>query len=325
MTIIQEVSEQIKGKGIKIVYPEGSDARILRAAVRHAQDGIIHPILLGHRDEVEALAEKEGVSLEGVEFIDIASYEKLGEMKEALLERRKGKIDEEKADKLLKDRNYFGTMLVYMGLADGLVSGADGSTGDTIRPALQIIKTKPGSKLVSGCFIMISPDEKTRLLFSDAAVNINPTSEQLADIANQTADTAALFGVAPNVALLSFSTYGSASSPEQEKVAEAAKIAKETYPELNVDGELQFDAAWDQVVAKKKAPGSKVAGQARVFIFPDLQAGNIGYKLVQRLGHYTALGPLLQGMAKPVNDLSRGCSEQDAYDIGIITAFQTLS
>lgn len=325
MSIVQEATKAIRGKNIRIVYPEGTDARILRAAVRHAKDGIIHPILLGTRDEVEKLAKEEGVSLDGVDFIDYQHYDRYDEMLAKLLERRKGKIDETKAHKMLKDRNYFGTMLVYMGEADGLVSGADGPTGDTIRPALQIIKTKPDAKLVSGCFIMISPDEKERLLFADSAVNISPSEEQLADIAYQTAQTAEIFKIEPNVAMLSFSTYGSASSPEQEKMANATKIAKKNYPNLNVDGEMQLDAAWNEVVAKKKAPGSPVAGKARVFIFPDLQSGNIGYKIAQRLGNYTALGPLLQGMARPVNDLSRGCSEQDAYEIGIITAYQAMS
>ncbi len=324
MSIIQEITEEIKGKGIRVVYPEGTDARILRAAARHAQDGIIHPILLGPKEEVESLAKEEQVSLDGLELIDYFHYEKMDEMVAALVERRKGKVDEAKARHLLQDRNYFGTMLVYQGLADGMVSGADGPTGDTIRPGLQIIKTKPDAKLVSGCFIMISPDEKTRLLFADSAVNIAPSEEELADIAFQTAQTAEVFHIEPNVAMLSFSTLGSAHSPEQEKIAKATQIAKENYPNLNVDGELQLDAAIDPVVAKKKAPNSKVAGKARVFIFPDIQSGNIGYKIAQRLGKYTALGPLLQGMARPVNDLSRGCSEQDAYEIGIITAFQTL-
>ncbi|WP_071706038.1 phosphate acetyltransferase [Murdochiella vaginalis] len=324
MTIVQEAAQAIKGKNIRIVYPEGTDARILHAAVRHAKDGIIHPILLGRRERVEELAKQEGVSLEGLEFIDYLNYDHYDEMLAQLLERRKGKIDETKAHSMLKDRNYFGTMLVYMGKADGLVSGADGPTGDTIRPALQIIKTKPDAKLVSGCFIMISPDEKERLLFADSAVNISPSEEELADIAYQTAQTAKLFNIEPNVAMLSFSTYGSASSPEQERMANATAVAKKKYPDLNVDGEMQLDAAWNETVAKKKAPGSTVAGKARVFIFPDLQSGNIGYKIAQRLGNYTALGPLLQGMARPVNDLSRGCSEQDAYEIGIITAFQAM-
>ncbi|MDD7593571.1 MAG: phosphate acetyltransferase [Peptoniphilaceae bacterium] len=324
MSIISEVTEKIRGKNIRIVYPEGTDARILRAAVRHAHDGLIHPIVLGQKDKVEALAKEEGLSLEGLDLLDLDNLEDYDEMFEALLERRKGKIDETKAEKLLRDRNYVGTMLVYMGKADGMVSGADGPTGDTIRPGLQIIKTKKDAKLVSGCFLMISPDDKERLVFADSAVNISPNEEELADIAYQTAQTAKLFGIEPNVAMLSFSTYGSASSPEQEKVARATQIAKEKFPDLNVDGEMQLDAAWDETVAKKKAPGSTVAGKARVFIFPDIQSGNIGYKIAQRLGKYTALGPLLQGMAHPVNDLSRGCSEQDAYEIGLITAFQTL-
>lgn len=324
MRIMDMIKNKVKGKGIRIVYPEGRDHRILKAALRHIKDGYIEPIVLGIRSEVEKTAKEEGLDLEGLNIIYESEYDDIDNMIQALVKRRKGKIDETRARELLRNRNYFATMMVYQDKADGMVSGADGPTGDTIRPALQIIKTAPDAKLVSGCFIMISPNDKERLVFADSAVNISPTAEQLADIANQTAKTAEIFDVEPIVAMLSFSTYGSASSPEQEKMEEATRIAKEEYPDLNVDGELQFDAAIDPVVAKKKASASDVAGRARVFIFPDIQSGNIGYKIAQRLGDYTALGPLLQGMAKPVNDLSRGCSEDDAYNLGLITAFQAL-
>lgn len=324
MSIIGTLTDRLIGKDIRMVFPEGNERRILNAAVRHQQDGIIIPIVLGNRQELEKLADDEKISLQGLEIIDPENYDGFEKMVDAFVERRKGKATKEQAEEILKDRNYFGTMLIYMGLADGMISGADGTTAETIRPALQVIKTKPDSKLVSGCFIMISPDGRERLMFADSAVNINPDSSQLADIAYETANTAKDFNIDPVVAMLSFSTFGSASSPEQEKVAEAAKIAKERYPELKVDGELQFDAAINPVVAKKKAPESDIAGKARVFIFPDIQSGNIGYKIAQRLGHYIALGPILQGMARPVNDLSRGCSEEDAYQMAIVTAYQAM-
>lgn len=323
MGIVESCADEVKGKNIRIVYPEGTDPRILKAGLRHQRDGIIHPILLGNPEEIQKVANEEGLIVkDDIEIIDPANFDEYDEMKAAFLERRKGKVTEDQAVELLKDINYFGVMLIYMGKADGMVSGAVGSTASTIRPGLQIIKTAPDSKTVSGCFIMISPEDTERFIFADSAVNINPDESALADIAAETAKTAEFFGVEPNVAMLSFSTKGSASSPEQEKMANATKIAHERYPDLHVDGELQFDAAVNPTVAKKKAPGSEIAGHAKVFIFPDIQSGNIGYKIAQRLGNYTALGPILQGMARPVNDLSRGCSEQDAYEMGILTAFQ---
>ena len=236
--------------------------------------------------------------------------------------RRNGKVTEEQAKKLLLDENYFGTMLVHMGLADGLVSGAVHSTGDTVRPALQIIKTKPGVSRTSGAFIMIRGTE--RFLFADCAININPGAQELAEIAVESAKTAEMFEIQPNVALMSFSTKGSAASPEVDKVVEATRIAKELAPQYNIDGELQFDAAFSEVVAKQKAPGSTVAGQAKVFIFPEIQSGNIGYKIAQRFGGFEAVGPILQGLNKPISDLSRGCNEEDVYKTAIITANQTL-
>lgn len=324
MGLIDEMAQAIKGKKIRIVYPEGNDERILKAAVRHSKDGLIVPILLGNPEEIRVLAKEFELDLGDLQIIDPAHYDDFEAMVARFVERRKGKATEEQAREKLKDRNYFGTMLVYMDRADGLVSGAVGTTAQTILPGLQIIKMGPESKMVSGCFVMISPDDTRRYIFADSAVNFNPKAEEIADIAAETCRTARSFGIDPRAALLSFSTKGSASSPEQEKMANATRIAKERYPQLMIDGELQFDAAIDPVVAARKAPGSDVAGQATVFIFPDLQAGNISYKVAQRLGNYTALGPILQGMARPVNDLSRGCSEEDAYQMGIVTAFQAL-
>lgn len=325
MDIIESIVEKIRGKNCTIVYPEGLDPRTLGAAIKHQEMGIIHPIVLGNPEEIANKAKELGKDIGELEIIDPNNYENYENMVQAFVERRKGKATLEQAREMLRDRNYFGTMLVYLGLADGMVSGADGPTGDTIRPGLQIIKTRPGANMVSGCMVLIPADEtKDRLIFADTAVTIQPTAEQLAEIANETAKTALTFDVEPKVALLSFSTKGSAHSPEQEKVAQAAAIAKEKYPELAVDGELQFDAAYVPEVAKIKAPDSEIAGHARIFVFPDLQAGNIGYKLAQRLGGYTALGPILQGMAKPVNDLSRGCNEREAYELALITAMQAV-
>lgn len=319
MGVMEMLIDKIRGKNLTIVYPEATDKRILGAAIRHHKDGYLKPILLGHKEDVREAAEAYGWSVDGIEIINPRNYNRIDEMVDLFVERRKGKVNEDEARRILRDRNYFGTMLVYMGLADGMVSGAVGTTGDTIRPGLQIIKTKPGINTVSGAMVMIGPGDE-RFIFADTAVTIQPTPEQLADIAAVTAETAKLYDVNPVVALLSFSTMGSAKSPEQEKVAEAARIAKEKYPNLRVDGEMQFDAALIPSVGARKAPQSRVAGHARVFVFPDIQSGNIGYKIAERLGGFEALGPILQGMAKPINDLSRGCSEEDAYKLGIITA-----
>ncbi len=254
--------------------------------------------------------------------VDPANYEDFDAMVQSFVERRKGKATEEKAREILLDENYFGTMLVYMDKADGLVSGAAHSTADTVRPALQIIKTKPGIKKTSGIFIMVRDDEK--YAFADCAINISPDSQDLAEIAGASAETAKLFDIDARVAMLSFSTKGSAQSPETEKVTEAVNIAKEQNPELTVDGEFQFDAAFVPSVAEKKAPNSQIQGDANVFVFPSLEAGNIGYKIAQRLGGFDAVGPVLQGLNAPVNDLSRGCSADDVYKLSLITAAQSL-
>lgn len=265
-----------------------------------------------------------GINTSNFIIINPNDYEKWDEMVEAFVERRNGKATKEDAEKILKDVNYFGTMLTYMGIADGMVSGAIHSTGDTVRPALQIIKTKPGVSRTSGAFLMIRGRDQERYLFSDCAINVNPTAQELAEIAVDSAKTAELFDIEPKVSLLSFSTKGSAKAPEVTKVAEATKIAQELAPEYAIDGELQFDASYVSSVAQLKAPNSKVAGEATVFVFPDLQSGNIGYKIAQRLGNFEAIGPILQGLNKPVSDLSRGANEEDVYKLSIITAAQTL-
>ncbi|MGG3905862.1 phosphate acetyltransferase [Geobacillus stearothermophilus] len=313
---------KVTGTARKIVFPEGTDDRILTAASRLATEQVLQPIVLGDEQAIRVKAAALGLPLEGVEIVNPRRYGGFNELVSAFVERRKGKVTEETARELLFDENYFGTMLVYMGAADGLVSGAAHSTADTVRPALQIIKTKPGVDKTSGVFIMVRGDEK--YVFADCAINIAPNSHDLAEIAVESARTAKMFGLKPRVALLSFSTKGSASSPETEKVVEAVRLAKEMAPDLILDGEFQFDAAFVPEVAKKKAPDSVIQGDANVFIFPSLEAGNIGYKIAQRLGGFEAVGPILQGLNKPVNDLSRGCSAEDAYKLALITAAQSL-
>ena len=323
MTSLWEtLTDKVKGNEVRIVFPEGQDERILRAASRLAAEGILTPVLIGKKNEIEASATEMNVKLDGCDILDPASYDQMDELVTAFVERRKGKATVEDARQILLDENYFGTMLVYTNRAQGLVSGATNSTADTVRPALQIIKTKTGVKKTSGVFIMVRQDEK--YVFADCAINISPNSQDLAEIALESAKTAEMFNITPKVAMLSFSTKGSAKSPETEKVSEAIKIAKEKAPELTLDGEFQFDAAFVPSVAQSKAPDSEIKGDANVFIFPSLEAGNIGYKIAQRLGNFEAVGPILQGLNSPVNDLSRGCNEEDVYKLAIITAGQAL-
>ncbi|MBG9910250.1 phosphotransacetylase [Bacillus xiamenensis] len=320
--IFSTVQEKVAGKGVKIVFPEGMDERILTAVQKLADGKVLQPIVVGKQQEVEAKAKELGLTLDGVDVYDPHTYEGFEELVQAFVERRKGKATEEQARKALLDENYFGTILVYKGLADGLVSGAAHSTADTVRPALQIIKTKEGVKKTSGVFIMARGDEQ--YVFADCAINIAPDSQDLAEIAIESANTAKMFDIEPRVAMLSFSTKGSAKSDETEKVSEAVRIAKEKAPELVLDGEFQFDAAFVPSVAAKKAPDSVIKGDASVFVFPSLEAGNIGYKIAQRLGNFEAVGPILQGLNQPVNDLSRGCNAEDVYNLALITAAQAL-
>jgi phosphate acetyltransferase len=313
---------KMTGKDLKIVFPEGNDERILKATSRLAAENILTPILIGNEQEIKGKASELGVSLDSVEIYDPANFGQFDELVASFVERRKGKASEEDARKILLDENYFGTMLVHTNLAHGLVSGAIHSTADTVRPALQIIKTKEGVRKTSGVFIMVRDDEK--YVFADCAINISPDSQDLAEIAIESAKTADMFDIEPRVAMLSFSTKGSAKSPETDKVAAAVEEAKRRNPTLVLDGEFQFDAAFVPSVAKSKAPDSVLKGDANVFIFPSLEAGNIGYKIAQRLGGFEAVGPILQGLNKPVNDLSRGCNEEDVYKLALITAAQTL-
>lgn len=320
--LFSSLKQKVAGKKVTLVFPEGLDERILTAVSRLASEQVLIPIVIGNEEAVKQKAAELGLALPNVEIIDPKQYEAMDELVAAFVERRKGKVSNEEARNILLDENYFGTMLVYMNKAHGLVSGAAHSTADTVRPALQIIKTKPGIRKTSGVFIMVRGDEK--YVFADCAINIAPDSQDLAEIAVESANTAKMFDIEPRVAMLSFSTKGSAKSQETEKVIEAVRLAKEMAPDLVIDGEFQFDAAFVPSVAKKKAPDSVIQGDANVFIFPSLEAGNIGYKIAQRLGNFEAVGPILQGLNKPVNDLSRGCNAEDVYKLALITAAQAL-
>ena len=324
MELFESLKFKIVRRHIKIVFPEATDPRILGAASRLRSEELVEPVLIGNPAEIEKAAEARGINIANFEILDPENYDRWDEMVEAFVERRNGKATKEQAEEILKDVNYFGTMLTCMGITEGMVSGAIHSTGDTVRPALQIIKTKPGVSRTSGAFLMVRGRDQEKYLFSDCAINVNPSAQELAEIAVDSAKTAELFDIDPKVAMLSFSTKGSAKAPEVDKVVEATKIAQELAPEYEIDGELQFDAAYISAVAQLKAPESEVAGKATVFVFPDLQSGNIGYKIAQRFGNFEAIGPILQGLNKPISDLSRGSNEEDVYKLSIITAAQTL-
>ncbi|BDF58400.1 phosphotransacetylase [Christensenellaceae bacterium] len=330
MSLMDKIKEKAKSVSKNIVLPEGNEPRTIEAAAKIGEQGIAHVILLGDEKEIQA-ANTKNMDLSKATIINPATSPKLDEYAEMFYEMRKSKgITLEQAKETCKDTLYYAVMMIKNNDADGMVSGAVHSTGDTLRPALQVIKTKPGVSIVSSSFIMEHPDKKWGndgvMVFADCAINIDPNAEELAAIAIASADTAkTLAGIDPRVAMLSFSTKNSAKHPNVDKVIEATKIAKELAPELNIDGELQADAALIEAVGQLKSPGSKVAGHANVLIFPDIQAGNIGYKLVQRLGGAEAIGPVSQGLARPVNDLSRGCSVEDIVSVVAITAVQAQS
>ena len=308
----------------KIVFTEGSDPRILEAASRLLASNFLHPILVGDEAEIEAAAEECGFNIRGAEIINPKNFDRMEEMVELFCELRKSKgVTPEQARGILSQANYFGTMLVKMGIADSLLGGATYSTADTVRPALQLIKTKPGNTIVSSCFILVRPSatgENEVLAMSDCAINIHPTEDELVEIAGESAACARILGVDPKVAFLSYSTLGSGKGEDVDKMRNAAHKAHEKYPELPIEGELQFDAAVSPRVARTKCPDSAVAGHANTFIFPDINAGNIGYKIAQRLGNFEAYGPILLGLNAPINDLSRGCNASEVYSMAIITA-----
>ena len=319
--------EKLKNDPKKIVLTEGSDPRILEAASRLLASNFLHPVLLGNRDEIWKAAEDAGFNIRGAEIIDPENYDRFDEMVDIFVEIRKAKgMTKEKAEKILRQANYFGTMLVQMKVADCLLGGATYSTADTVRPALQIIKTAPERKIASIAFMFDIPDcefgEDGIILCADCALMQDPNPEELAEIgAESAASFEALIGKKAKVAFLCHSTKGSANHPFVDKVVEAVKIAKEKYPDIMLDGELQLDAAIIPEIGASKAPGSPVAGQANVLIFPNLEAGNIGYKLIQRIGKAEAYS-FLQGLAAPVNDLSRGCSVDELAGVICITAVQ---
>jgi len=332
MDLITSIIERAKANKQRIVLPEGTEERTLTAADRAIADGLADIIILGNIDELHALAEKLGLkNIDKATLIDPATSPKREEYAQLLFElrKKKGMTIEQAREKVL-DPLYYGCLIIKSGEADGQISGALSTTGDTLRPALQIIKCAPGITCVSGAMLMITQTpqygEDGVLVVGDVAVTPMPDAAQLAQIAVCTAQTAkSVAGFAdPRVAMLSFSTKGSAKHEVVDKVLEATKIAKEMAPELKIDGELQADAALVPSVGKKKAPGSDIAGNANVLVFPNLEVGNIGYKLVQRLGNADAIGPILQGIARPVNDLSRGCSVDDIYKMVAITACQAM-
>ena len=306
-----------------IVFTEGTDPRILEASARLLSGNFLKPVLVGNPEEIAAAAEDAGFNIRGAEIADPANYPEMDAMVEQMVELRKGKMTPEQCRDALKKGNYFGTMLVKMGIADCLLGGATYSTADTVRPALQLIKTKPGSKIVSSCFILVRPSatgDREVLAMGDCAINIKPNEDELVEIALETANTAKTFGIDPKVAFLSYSTLGSGKGEDVDKMRNACAKAKAAMPDLAIDGELQFDAAVSPTVARTKCPDSKVAGYANTFIFPDINAGNIGYKIAQRLGNFDAYGPILLGLNAPINDLSRGCNAQEVYSMAIITA-----
>ena len=314
--------ETLKANPRTLVFTEGPDARILEATARLKKDGFLTPILVGTEAEVKAAAEKGGFDIEGVRIVDPATYEGMDALVEKMVELRKGKMSAEDARKNLMKGNYFGTKLVKMGEADCLLGGATYSTADTVRPALQLIKTKPGNNNVSSCFILQRTKDGVdeRLCMGDCAIQIDPDEDALVETALECAKTAATFGIDPKIAFLSYSTKGSGKGENVDKVKNACDKAKAAAPELAIDGEMQFDAAVSPVVGQQKFPGSTVAGYANTFIFPEIQSGNIGYKIAQRLGGFAAYGPILQGLNAPINDLSRGCDADEVYKMAIITA-----
>ena len=329
--MFENLVEILKANPRKIVYTEGHDARILESAARLKKEGFLTPILVGNVDEVKAAAAKGGFDIEGLEILDPLTYPGMDKMVDEFVALRRGKATAEEARGMLSKGNYFGTMLVKMGVADALLGGATYSTADTVRPALQFVKTRKGANLVSSCFILVRGEEM--LAMGDCAINISyedkvdkdgnvtlTAAAQLAEVAVETAKTAKAFGIEPKVAMLSYSTKGSGKGPAVDLVREATRIVKETAPELDVDGEMQFDAAVSPTVGQLKFPGSKVAGYANTFVFPEIQSGNIGYKIAQRLGGFDAYGPILQGLNAPINDLSRGCNAEEVYQMSIITA-----
>ncbi len=336
MGMFDKLLANLNAKRKTIVFTEGTDARILSAADRLLKENLMDIILCGNVDAVKAAAKNGGFDIAKATILDPLTYEGFDEMVKTMFDLRKGKMSMEDCAASLKKSNYFGTMLVKMGKADALLGGATYSTADTVRPALQLVKTKKGANLVSSVFILVREKDgvEERIAMGDCAINIDyqdtvnketgevmvSAASKLAEVAVESAKTASFFGIDPKVAVLSFSTYGSGKGGTVQLSHDAVIEARKKDPNLVIDGEFQFDAAVSPVVAKTKCPDSKVAGQANTFIFPLIEAGNIGYKIAQRLGGYEAYGPILQGLNAPINDLSRGCNADEVYKMAIITA-----
>ncbi len=327
--VFKDLKKKLKAEPKKIIFTEGTDERILEAASRLLASSFLTPVLVGNPDEVYEAAEEAGFNIRGAKIIDPANYERLDEMIDMFLDLRKGKgLTREDAQKMLSKSNYFGTMLVKMGYADCLLGGATYTTADTVRPALQLIKTKPGAKSVTSCFILVRPtatgsDEV--LAMGDCAINIHPDIDTLVETAVETAKCGKQFGIDPRVSFLSYSTYGSAKGEAVDKMRTAAKLTSEQDPELPVEGEVQFDTAVSPDVANVKCPGQGLGGTANIFIFPDINSGNTCYKIAQRFGNFQAYGPILLGLNAPINDLSRGCNADEVYSMAIITASQAVA
>ncbi|MBI9053103.1 MAG: phosphate acetyltransferase [Bacteroidales bacterium] len=331
MNLIDQIKESAKKQSMKIVLPESTEERTLQAADIIIEENIAQVILTGNSEEIKKEAARLNLkNIDKATIIDPVNHEKKDEYIDLMVELRKKKgLKREDAAKLVENPLYLATIMIKNGDADGEVAGAENSTGDVLRPAFQYVKTKPGFSVVSGAFLMILKDkqfgEDGLMVFADCAVHPNPTDKELAEIAVATGETTrAIAGIEPRIAMLSFSTKGSAKHEMVDKVVSATKIAKEMDPSLKIDGELQADAAIIEAIGQKKAPGSEIAGKANVLVFPTLETGNIAYKLVQRLAGAEAVGPVLQGMAAPINDLSRGCSVSDIVNLVAITANQAI-
>ncbi len=319
---MEQLKKLIMGKNVRIMFTEGWDPRVMRAASRLAKEQIVIPVLNGPRDMIVETAENKQIDLSGVEILDRIEYQRMDEMILKMVELRKGKLSALECCDLLEKENYFATMCLAMDDVDGLIGGATISTRETLRAALQLIKTKQGCDIVSSCFLMTKGSKQ--YIFGDCSLNIDPSVDELVDITMQCAQTAQVFGIEPKVGLLSYSTYGSGAGKSVDKVREAVKRLRRLPLGYEVDGEMQLDAAVAQEVAELKAPDSLIAGKINTFIFPTLDAGNIGYKLMARFGGFEAVGPILQGMRKPLNDLSRGANEDEIYKMAIVTAAQKL-
>lgn len=319
---MEQLKKMIMGKDVRIMFTEGWDLRVMKAAAKLAEERIVIPVLNGPRDVIAQKAKENNIDISKVEISDRNEYQRMDEMILKMVELRKGKLSALECCELLEKEQYFATMCLVMDEVDGLIGGATISTRETLRAALQLIKTKQGCDIVSSCFLMTKGSCK--YIFGDCSLNIDPSVDELVDITMQCAKTAQVFGIEPRVGLLSYSTFGSGAGPSVEKVKEAVKRLRRLPLAYEVDGEMQLDAAVAQEVAELKAPDSLIAGKVNTFIFPTLDAGNIGYKLMARFGGFEAIGPILQGMRKPLNDLSRGANEDEIYKMAIVTAAQKL-